>query len=121
MSQSTYFQNLEKQLPLCQTCAELQAVVSSTMASVLALSASLNAQIAALAPFAALLTAPTDLNSLIQWVENFITASIAPQAAAYTTLVAQAAELTSAVADLTTAINNAAAQIEGCVVTVPHL
>jgi hypothetical protein len=121
MSSSTYFTNLENQLPLCQTCAELQAVVAGMFAPLKTLMAEVNTQLTALEAFAALMTPPTDLNSLITWVTSFINTAIGPQAAAHAKLVAQLAQLSAEVAALTTAIHNAAAQIEGCVVSVPPL
>jgi ABC-type transporter Mla subunit MlaD len=116
---SQYFTNLEQQMGLCQTCAELQSVVNGAMAPLKALTASINTQLTALNAYLALITPPTDLNSLIQWVENFITVAVGPQAAAYQALVTQLAQLTAAVADLENAINKAAAEIEGCVIIIP--
>ncbi len=93
-------------------CAALQALVNTAMATLQAELNAIEAQIAALLP---VITIPTNLSEVIQWIENFI----APLAAAYQTYLAQVAALVAAVAKLTTAIEKAASSFTNCSINVP--
>jgi hypothetical protein len=111
---TSYFAELTARVNAINVCSDLQEVVSSVMASLQAEVTSIERQISSLLP---LTTIPTDLGSVISWITNMAT----PYIAAYNNLIAQQAAVLAAIAELTSAIDNAASRIEGCVVTVPSI
>lgn len=116
-----FFENLTDQIENTDSCAELQQTVDEAFAQLTQVNDFITSQRALLAPFAALLTAPTDLPSVITWITNTITV-FTQMYAPYANYAVQLTELTTAVADLTTAINNAATRIGGgCSITIPPI
>ncbi len=101
-----------------ESCAELQEHVTQAFGSISQLQGQMSAQLAALQPFLALVKPPTDLPSLLTWVENLITALVGPQAAAFTQLVSQEAALASRIASFTSSVQ---AIEHECSVTLPPL
>jgi hypothetical protein len=91
------------------------------MASINAELAGINAQISALAPILSLLTAPTDLGSLLTFATGLITNVLTPMYRPYLTAETQLTELAAQYAALASAIASAAAKLESCTITVPSL
>jgi hypothetical protein len=119
---AAYFTALTAEINNLQTCAELQALATTVMASIQAEKNAIEAQLAALAPILALLTVPgANLSAIVSWISNFITSVLTPIYLPYINYATQLAQLTAAVATLATAIENAAANITSCTVTVPPL
>lgn len=116
-----YFTELTAQVNLCTGCAELQAVVDEAFAPLADQYAAIQAQLAVLSPILALLTAPTNPTEVITWVTNFITDVLTPQYLPYINYATQITELLTAVSDLETAINNAAAKFTSCSITIPPI
>lgn len=121
MSSAEYFDNLAAQVANINSCAELQATTNGIMAQLSVLNTSLTSQQAAIAPIAGLLSAPVDPAHAVTWIASFITAVLEPAYAPYAIYGTQLADLTTAVTNLTTAINDAAARIGNCSITIPPL
>jgi hypothetical protein len=109
-----YFADLTAQINSIDVCADLQAIVNIIMADIQAAIASIEAQIAALIP---IIVIPTDLGEVISWIGSFI----APLIIAYETYVAQLAAMLAQVAALVSAIENAAARLVNCAVTIAKI
>lgn len=101
------------------SCAELQALATEAMESLIAVKGGMTAQLALLAPILALLTAPTSPTEVITWVADFITSFLTPYVVPYATVTAQLAELTTQVATLAAAMESKAAAFESCALTIP--
>jgi hypothetical protein len=115
---TTYFTNLTNQINGIQgtgACAELQAVVNEVAASIEAELTAIRAQINALLPAITLPSA--NLGSIVGWITNFAQ----PLITAYNNLVATEAAVLAAVANLETAIANAAARLTSCSITIPPM
>lgn len=111
---TAYFNSLTAQINAIDTCAALQAVVNTVMATLQAEIAAIEEQIASLLP---LITLPTDLGSVIAW----ITKLAGPYIAAYENYIAQLAATVAAITALATAIENAASRLTHCTITIPPL
>ena len=116
---TAYFTNLTAQINAASSCAELQALATVAVDSLNDLTASISAQTDILQPVLALLTPPTNPTAVITWVENFITDYLTPQLVSYTNYVAQLSAVAIEAAALITAIENAAANIGSCSITIP--
>ena len=116
---TAYFSNLTAQINAASTCAELQALATVAVTALNNLTASITAQTTEIAPVLALLTAPTNPTAVITWVSNFITDYLTPQLASYTSYTAELAALAAEAAAIVTALNNAAATIGSCTLTIP--
>jgi hypothetical protein len=118
---AAFFAALTVQAQEIKTCAELQSMATTVMASIQAEKNAIEAQIAALTPILALLTAPTSPTAAVTWITSFITGVLTPQYKPYITYATQLTELASSISSLTSAIESAAALIPSCSVTVPPL
>lgn len=119
MISAAYLENLAAQIRSVDDCAQLQSLATASITALNSQIASVEAQIAALAPFLALATAPTDLPSVLSWIPNFITAFIGPQVAAGVAFVADLTALATAAADVVSALEAAEARITHCTITIP--
>jgi hypothetical protein len=115
-----FFTNLAAQIENTDSCAELQTLVDRAFAQLADVNAFIATQQALLAPLASLLTAPTDLSEVITWITGTITV-FTNMYAPYAKYATQLTELVAAVASLTTAINDAAARIGDCSITIPPI
>lgn len=118
---AAFFASLTAQAQNIETCAELQALATTAMASIQAEKNAIEAQITALAPILALLTAPTSPTAAVTWIANFITGVLTPQYKPYLNYATQLTDLAASIASFTSAIESAAALIPSCTVTVPPL
>jgi hypothetical protein len=116
-----YFQALTHQINSVRDCQDLQVLVDEAFASIQAQMSAIAAQLSAITPLLALLEPPKNLLQLIGWIGNFITHFLKPYLKPYVTYALQVAELTIAIAALTEAIQNAAANIQTCSITVPKI
>jgi hypothetical protein len=116
-----YFAAQEAQIAEIKVCSELQTQVNMIFASLQANLTAINAQLALLQPILALLEAPENPGAVITWISNFITNFLTPYVVPYTTLTTQLTELSTKIEELITSIENAAAEIEGCTITIPPL
>lgn len=113
-----YFADLTEKVNNAQTCAELQAASAQIMDALNAQVSVIEAQITALGPLAALLSAPTSPTAAVTWITNFISAQIAPQYAAVAKYTAQVTQLATEISNLTGAIEAAASRIGNCSVSI---
>ena len=116
-----YFANLTARINGINVCSELQTVVDEAYASIQAQISAIENQVALLLPIAALLEIPTDLASALSWIEKMVNGLIKPLYVPYATYVAQLAQLIEVTAALAVAIENAAARLKNCSITVPPL
>jgi hypothetical protein len=118
---TAYFDSLTAQINAINVCSELQAVVNEAFSTLQNEKNAIEAQIEALLPALALLELPTDLGSVISWIGNLVTGLINPIVLPYTNYAAQLIAQAEAIANLVTAIENAASRIESCSITVPPI
>lgn len=114
-----YFSSLTDRVNNCGSCEELQIIVSEAFASINAGQSAVQAQIDALKPMLALASAPTDLGSVISWITNLINGFLNPLIKPYATYATQMSQLSTQMASLTAAIENAAGKFPSCAVNVP--
>jgi phage gp45-like len=115
-----YFTNLTNRVNALETCADLQALAAKELASLSGIKQAIDAELARLAPYAALLTAPgASPSAIVTWITNFISAELEPKYQASLSYAAQLTALTTAVTNLTTAIEQKAAQFESCTLSLP--
>ena len=101
---------------------DLQELVNEAFASLQAQITAAEGNIAILEPMIALLSLSiTDLGSVITFLEKFVQIFLGPTLQAYFTLLSEIAAVTNALAQLTTAINNAMARFENVSVTIPPI
>lgn len=115
-----YFVALTARINAINVCADLQVAVDDVMASIQAEKDAIEAQLEALAPILALLNPPS-LDEIVSWVANFITAVLGPIYLPYAKYGEELAQLATQITSLVTAIENAAARIESCSITVPPI
>jgi hypothetical protein len=108
-----YFSNLVTQINESGTEAQLQTLVTKVYGDLSMLVSTMTGQIGLLAP---LLTAPTDLPSVITWITSLIESFAKPSA----NLALSLAAITTQVATLTAAIE-AVATARGWSITVPSV
>ena len=118
---TAYFNSLTAQINAINVCSELQAVVNEAFSTLQNEKNAIEAQIEALLPALALLELPTDLGSVISWIGNLVTSVINPLVLPYTNYATQLVQQAEAVANLITAIENAAARIKSCSITIPPI
>jgi hypothetical protein len=118
----SYFTSLIHQFNGAGTCAELQAAVNRTFASLQAEATAVEEQIELLEAMLALLVNPgADLQKIATWVENYILNVLTPQLKPAITYSTQLTQFATQIATLTSAIEDAAALIKGCSITVPTI
>lgn len=111
---------LTEQLATVQTCDELQIIAGEAMASINGQLAGITAQMAALQPIMALLTAPgANPAQIVTWITDFISAFLAPYVKPIVTLQLQVAQIAAAVAQLQAAIDSASSRIGSCSISLP--
>lgn len=119
---TAYIDSLTKQVEGISVCEDLQKFSSEVMADVQAQLSAMEKQLEALSPIADLLTAPgADLEKIVTWISDFISGVLKPMYQPYVTITAQIAQTTAAVARLETAIENKAAEITSCAVSIPSV
>ena len=125
-----YFSNITAQIEkigdlgaaeVAGACAALQEQVDNTFSGLQAQINDLNAQLAALAPILALLSAPGNPTAVITWITNFIEGFLTPYVIPYTTMAAQLISLGSQITSLTSAVESAEAKIPGCSIIIPTI
>ncbi len=116
-----WFDNAIAQAVRINVCAELQAFANEVMASIQANVSAVEGQIENLLPLKALLDLPTDLPSVLTWIEKLVAAQIQPGYNAYLNYVEQLAQLVAKIGQLTAAIAAAAARIGSCAAAAPAL
>ena len=113
---ASYITNLTNQINAIKgvnACAELQTLANEAMSDIESQLTAIRAQIASLAPIIQIPGA--SLGGIITWITSFVD----PLIKATATYEAQLTEILSAVAGLTTAIENAAGRLVTCSVTIP--
>lgn len=114
------FDNITHSVNQAGSCAELQAVVSSAMASINVVKANIQLELDKLTPILALLSPPgASPTAIVTWITGFITATLTPMTKPTITYAAQLTALAAQIATLTSAINAAAAKFPTCSITVP--
>lgn len=116
---AAYFDKIADQAALCRTCADVQALADKALPQLTDLMTAITAQQTALAGAQELLTLnPANLSDVISFIGKLQTELLGPMLAAYAKVVAQATETATAITSTITAIENAAAAIPGCSITI---
>jgi len=118
---TTYFSNLTNSINSAQSCAELQSLVTDAFASVSAVKSAITSELASVEPLLALLTPPTDISSVITFIQTFITSYITPLVKPAVTYATQLTELAAQIAALTAAITSAEARFTSCSISIPSI
>jgi hypothetical protein len=117
-----YFQGLEKSIQGCASCEQLQQLTTETFSSLTATLTTMQAQLTALQPLLALLSAPgANPAALATWITDFITGVLTPQLKPVLNLPIQIAAITSQMSSLASAINAKAAEFESCTIPIPTI
>ena len=111
--------SLKARVESCNTCEQLQEVTTSVMETIEAEKDAVVAQIAKLAPVAALLDVPTDPQKVIDWITGFINDFLKPMLTPSTTYQLQLAAITAASVDLVDTINKKKNEIASCSIDFP--
>ena len=111
--------SLKARVESCNTCEQLQEVTTSVMETIDAEKDAILAQIAKLAPLAALLDVPTDPQEVIGWITGFINDFLKPTLTPSATYQLQLAAITAASVDLTDTINKKKNEIASCSIDFP--
>ncbi len=114
-----YFASLTQQAQGCKTCEDLQRFSTEAMGSLQAQMGAIAENMAVFQPMLALLEPPTaDPAKLLTWITDYISAVLTPQLKPAITMVAQIPVLTAAVAELASAIQDAAASLPSCSIDI---
>src|SRR5471032_1008985 len=117
---AAYFHNLTNSIQAAQSCTQLQDLVTEAFASLGALKAGINAELASLQPLLALLAIPSaNPAAIVTWISNFISAYLTPMVKPTITYAAQLAELTALIASLASAISDAEKRFSSCSISIP--
>ena len=111
---TAYFDALTAEINAIDTCAALQAIVNTAMASLQAEVTAIESQIAALVP---LITIPTNLAGVITWITNFA----GPIIRTSENYAAQLTQTLAAIERLSSAIEAAAGRLTSCSISVPSI
>lgn len=116
---AAYFDSLIAAIDSVESPVELQGLVDDAAGAITPVQAAITAQLAKVAPLAALLSPPSSPDAAVTWISSFITNFLTPLAAPAITLPAQAALLTTKSAEVAAAVARARDRIPGCTVTTP--
>lgn len=111
--------SLKARVESCNTCEQLQEVTTSVMETIEAEKDAVVAQIAKLAPVAALLDVPTDPQEVIDWITGFINDFLKPMLTPSATYQLQLTAITAASIDLIDTINKKKNEIASCSIDFP--
>ena len=100
-----YFSSIIDQVNACTTCAQLAQVSSQASTQIGQLQADITAQLALLGP---LIIAPTDLPSVLTWINSMINTYLGPQA----TLIAQQGILATQLSNILAAVSAKSSELE---------
>jgi L-lysine 2,3-aminomutase len=115
-----YYQNLQKRINGCNSCAALQEITTEAMTALAEQQRVIQEQIAAIQPILALLQPPSvNLGAIVTWIKDLITHLITPQIQPYYVYQAQLVQLSAQVAQVMDAINNAKLKFPNCTITPP--
>lgn len=114
-----YYSNVLKQIDEVTSCAQLQATTDIVITSLQKQLDIIAAQIAQIAPIAALLEAPTSPDEVIEWIGGLIEGVIKPLVAPIVTYQSQTAALLLVLGQIINKINEKAADFTNCEIVQP--
>lgn len=116
-----WFSAIVGQINAVESADDLQALVDQVYSTIGFLNSTIESQLTLIAPFAALLTAPTDLASVITWITDTITV-FTQMYAPFVKMTAQLVAITTQVATLTAAVESvAAAKFPDATIVIPSV
>lgn len=119
---TSYIDNLVKQINEIDVCSDLQRIVSEAMASIQAQLDAIEDQVAFIKPILKILTNPgAALQEIVTWISDFIDSVLKPMYQPYLTMVAQVEATVEAIAAIPVAVAQAAERIGECVVELPSI
>lgn len=114
------FTSITESVNSANSCAELQAIVSSAMASVNVVKDNISSELAKLTPILAITTPPgANLGAIVTWITDFISTTVTPMVKPTITYADQLTATAAQIASLTAAINAASAKFPSCSITIP--
>ena len=115
-----HFVNLTASVNACESCAQLQSLTNDAFASMNAIKAGIQTELAALAPILALLSPPSaSPGAIVSWITGFISGTLTPMVKPTITYAAQLSATLTQIANVTAAIEAAAARLTSCSIVVP--
>lgn len=115
-----HFANMTAAVNACESCEQLQGIAGDAFASLDAVKAGIQSELAALAPILALLSPPSaSPAAIVTWLTSFITTTLTPMVKPTITYAAQLAAMLDQIATLTAAIGTASAKFPSCSVEIP--
>ena len=113
-----FITNLTEQINGISICSELQELSDEVMQEIKFQLSGINLELDKLLPIHALLSPPTDLGSILSWINNLISSVITPLYKPYLTYIQQLTSLASELSTLVSAIEAAAARIGSCSISM---
>lgn len=114
------FVNTIDSINACKECAQLQALVNDAFASINAIKANIQAELAKLVPVLSLTTPPgASLTGIVTWITGFIDNTLKPMVKPAITFAAQLTATLDEIAKVEAAISAAAARLTSCTITIP--
>lgn len=114
-----YIAALAQQIESADSCAALQKAAAEVLAALQSQTDAISAQLEIFAPYIELLTAPTDPESVVEWIFKLIETIIRPMTVPFYTYQAQMTAQIAAVAALVAVIAEKAASFPSCAVELP--
>lgn len=119
LTNKSYIAKLTDSVNACQDCSILQELADEGMASIGAMKAGIEKELAELMPVLSLLTPPSiDPTKIVTWITDFITHTLTPMTKPTSTYALQLAELMTQLQELSAAITSAASRLQSCSVNV---
>ncbi|MRW88875.1 hypothetical protein GJ699_02635 [Duganella sp. FT80W] len=110
-----HFTNLTKSINAVASCDELRVLAADALASIAAVEAGIQAELAAIAPILALLQPPgANLGAIVTWLTNYISHVLTPLVKPNITFAAQLTQIAAQIAELTAAIQSASVRFPNC-------
>ena len=114
-----FFASISASVSACGSFDELQALTTQSLNSIGATTQAINAQVALMAPIAALLSGITTPGAAVTWINDFIAAFLTPLVVPSVTMAAQLPLLAAQVATLQAAITAKALSFGSATISFP--
>lgn len=115
-----HFVNTIDSINACKECAQLQILVNDAFASINAIKANIQAELAGLMPVISLTNGPSvNPASIVTWINTFISTTLTPLIKPTITLAAQLSATLTQIASVTAAVEAAAARLTSCTIAIP--
>ena len=115
-----YFTSLTNRINAATSCAELQAATNDVIASLSAVKAGVNSELAVITPMLALLSPPAaNPSAIVTWITSFINVFLTPITRPHVTMYEQLVGMSMDITALISAITAKQATFSGCSISIP--